>query len=102
MIFIMFISEMRENMKLFFINCVDYTQKERVFVLDLHGRVLAAGGAAVRRDQVNPPQSFLVSYVGSGGIPGKNSNWERYWANLGLDVARKWNVCGEFFIGLMW
>lgn len=88
-------------MKLFFTKCVDYTKKSKGICTGFTWLGFGSGGAAVRRDQVSPPQSFLVSYLGSGGIPGKNSDWERYWANLGLDVARKWNVCGELFDGLM-
>lgn len=41
--FSMFISEMRENMKLIFIKFVGDIKRERVFVLDLHGSVLAVG-----------------------------------------------------------
>lgn len=78
-IFSMFISEMRENIKLIFVKFVSDTKRERVFVLDLHGSVLAAGRLQgwLPWDQVNLPQSFLMPSVGSGGISDKDSSWEK-------------------------
>jgi len=47
------------------------------FIWQGFGSEQAARVAAVRRDQVNPPQSFLVLPVGSGRVPDTDSNWER-------------------------
>lgn len=67
----MIFSTFTERKQLLFFKFVDDTQRERVFIFNLFGRVWqqgSAGVAAVRSDQLNSPQSFLMPHMGSGGI----------------------------------